>query len=203
MKVERIVKPTVFPVSEDLVYSALNLSVGTDSDLVNTYIEAATHQAERDTDRAFVNQTWRITLDYFPCTKDNTIYIPKGTSVSISKFEYVDSNEVVQSLNEGIDYTFTKTGTTGRIRPIKNWPNTYDGKNEVVVIDVVVGEGCDNTEMPGWIKTAVLLLVQKNYDGCADNSMAYESIIASNRVVFDYKINDRHYGMLYGRYQSP
>ena len=203
MKLERIVDPVGFPITTDLVYAALNLSPGTDIDLINNYIASATDDLERDTDRALIYQTYRMTLDRFPNTcysgntpQEQTIYLPKGKTLSITKFEYLDKDENVQALVDGTDYTLTNTCNEARILPIGSFPATFEDRNETVVIEYVVGLGADESEMPSWVKTALLLKIQGLYDSCNDTAMAYHSAIASRQIFFQYDINDR-YNVLY------
>ena len=201
MRLERIIDPSVYPIDIALVEQSLNLPTGTDTGLLNQYIESATDDLERDTDMALISQTWRITLDRFPTTfYENsikhydwqTIFVPKGSLISVSKFEYLDADENVQSLVDGTDYTLTKTGTDARFEPVENWEATFADRNETVDIEVVMGLGATDVDMPGWVKTALILKIKGLYDECFEKyEDAYNSAICTRKLYFDYAKNDR------------
>jgi uncharacterized phiE125 gp8 family phage protein len=201
MKLERIVDPIEKPILLETVESALNLPSGTDTDLLNLYIGSATDDLERDTDMSLISQTWRITLDRFPTTYYQnsirhydwqTIFVPKGNLISVSKFDYLDTDENIQSLVDGTDYTLTNTGTEARFEPIDNWAGTFADRNEAVDIEVVMGLGIDSTEMPDWVQTALILKVKGLYEDCFEKyEKAYDSAICSRKLDFDSSKNDR------------
>lgn len=193
MKYERTVDPAGLPIALTLIEDSLNLPTGTDSDLLNLYIEAATDDLERDIDMALVSQTWKFTLDKFPSDyNDYTIFIPKGTTISVSSFTYQDTDDVQQTLVDGTDYEISQVGTEARIIPIDSWADTYPDKDSVVVLDVVLGLGADDTEMPKWVQQAIILKVKGLYDDCFESyQMAYDKIITKRKLFFDYSINDQ------------
>lgn len=192
MKYERIVDPAGFPITLETIQTSLNIPTGTDDALLELYISSATDDLERDTDMALINQTWRFTLDRFPSGYNHyTIFIPKGVTISISKFEYLDSDETVVPLVDGTDYTLTQTGTEARIVPVDSWPSTFNGRNETVVFEVVLGLGADDTEMPGWVQQALIVKIKGLYDDCFEKyQQAYNSMIIKRKLFFDYLIND-------------
>lgn len=204
MKKELITAPVGFPISLELVESALNLPSGTDTDLLNLYISSATEDLENDVEMALISQGWRFNLDKFPTneypkysysqtgTYFNTIFIPKGVTISVDVLKYIDTDDVEHTLIEGTDFTLTKTGTEARIEPVDSWFDTFSDKNDTVTIDVTLGLGVDDTEMPGWVKTALILKIKGLYDDCFDTyEKAYNSAIVTRKLYFDYSKNDR------------
>lgn len=193
MKLERTIDPSVFPVALTLVEKALNVPTGTDSDLINLYIGAATDELEADTDRAIISQTWKYTLDRFPSSyNDFTFFIPKGTLISVTSLKYIDVNDVLQTLVDGTDYEVTQTGNQARIIPIGDFPDTLTTKNETVQLIVVSGIGTTDSDSPDWVQQALILKIKGKYDDCFENyQKAYEQTIIKQRLFFDYSINDQ------------
>jgi uncharacterized phiE125 gp8 family phage protein len=193
MKYERTVDPAVFPVTLELVETSLNIPSGTDTDLINLYIGAATDALEADTDRAIISQTWKYTLDKFPgAYNDYTFFIPKGTTISVTSYKYIDVDGNQQTLVDGTDYEITQTGDQARIIPIGSYPDTITTENEVVELIVVSGIGTTTSDSPDWVQNAIILKVKGLYDDCFEKYKdAYNSQIVKRKLFFDYSINDQ------------
>jgi uncharacterized phiE125 gp8 family phage protein len=193
MKYERTVDPAVYPISLTDVEEALNLPPGTDTDRLNSLIESSTDDLERDIDMALISQTWRFALDKFPSSYyDYTIFIPKGTTISVSSFTYQDTDDVEQTLVDGTDYEISQVGTEARIIPIDSWADTYTDKDSVVVLDVVLGIGTSEANIPGWVKEALILKIKAAYEDCYDKfEKPYNSAVIKRKLFFVYSKNDR------------
>ena len=202
MKVERIIDPDKLPISLSLVLEDLGLIEGDISnELLLSYVQGAVDDVETDTDRALINQTWRLTLDHFPCNyysgsvryfDKETIFLPKGKFQSISDFAYIDDNNVEQFYDED-DYKVAQNGFEARVTPSvskQDWDATTTDFPETVTIDYVAGYGEDDSDMPAWVTSAILLAVRSKYDGCP-KSEAYDKIINTRRLEFNYEKNDR------------
>lgn len=186
MKLERTTDPAANPVSTALVEQHLRIDSGEDALVIAEAIKSAVDDVERDTDRALINQVWTLTLDGFP---KGDIYLPKGKVNSITTFTYISATGVNTGLVEDTDYTLTTIGNLARLRPIDNWPSPVTTENDTVTIVYNVGMGAADTDMPGWVKTSVLLKCQAVYDG-TDTEMPYQSLIRKSKLDFDYSIND-------------
>jgi len=186
MKLERTTDPAGNPVSTALVEQHLRIDSGEDALVIAEAIKSGTDDVERDTDRALINQGWTVTLDGFP---KGDILLPKGKVTSIDTFTYESATGISTALVEDTDYTLTTIGEVARLRPITNWPSAITTENDTVTIVYTVGMGAADTNMVGWVKTAVLLKCQSVYDG-TDVEKPYWSLIRKSKLEFDYTIND-------------
>lgn len=119
----------------------------------------ATAEAEHYTGRAFVNRTYRITLDRFA----GDIEIPASPVRQVVQLAFVDVDGAPQLLDPA-DYRFDTAREPGYIVPAfgKNWPAT-SGEIESVKVDVVCGYGSDDTAVPDAVKAYVLARVREQY----------------------------------------
>ncbi len=119
----------------------------------------ATTEAEHYTGRAFVNRTYRITLDRF-C---GDIEIPASPVVSVVNFVYTDADGETQELDPA-DFRFDTVREPAFIVPAfgKVWPAT-GGDIESVKVDVVCGYGSDDTTVPDAVKAYILARVREQY----------------------------------------
>lgn len=186
MKIERTTAPATNPVSTLLVEQHLRIDSGEDALVIAEAIKSGTDDVERDTDRALINQGWTMTLDGFP---SNDILLPKGKVTSIDTFTYLSATGVSTALVEDTDYTLTTIGEVARLRPINNWPAPITTENDTVTIVYTVGMGAADTNMSGWVKTAILLKCQAVYDG-TDVEKPYWSLVKKGKLSFDYTVND-------------
>ncbi len=124
--------------------------------------------AEDFTHRAFMNQTFVMTLDAFA----ETILLPKGKCQSISSISYIDSDGNTQNLTGP---TSSPAGTDwledlshdehGRITPPYNntWPSA---RSQVAAVSVtfIAGYGDDADDVPAPLKSAILFRVADLYE---------------------------------------
>ena len=74
------------------------VEVSDDDTLLTAMIVAATDAAEQMTGRALMAQTWKLTLDAFPCA----LALTRLPVQSVTDLSYVDSAGVVQSLDPSL-----------------------------------------------------------------------------------------------------
>ncbi len=161
----RLVAPAVTPLSLTEVKAHLRVD-GTDQDgVIQMYLDAATDYVDGEwgfLGRALVTQTWRLTIDTFPCAE---IKIPLPPLQSISSVGYFDSAGDFQTLVEDTDYFVDDQSEPGWITPMSTWPTTLDAINSVR-IEFVAGydPSTDSppdltANIPGDTKQAMLLLI--------------------------------------------
>jgi uncharacterized phiE125 gp8 family phage protein len=154
-----ITPPATMVVSPLAARTAARVNGAALDDEIKIAVGNATTEAEHYTGRAFVNRTYRITLDRF-C---GDIEIPASPVVSVVNFLYVDVNGATQELDPA-DFRFDTAREPGYIVPAfgKGWP-AVGGNIESVMIDVICGYGPDDTTAPDAVKAYVLARVREQY----------------------------------------
>jgi uncharacterized phiE125 gp8 family phage protein len=156
MPLALITPPAVEPIS--LAEAKLHARVD-DSDrdtLINVFIKSAREAAEHELGRALITQTWRLTLDEFPCAE---IELPKPKVLSISSVGYVDADGVDQVVSSA-NYTLDSAQLPGWVLPAEDfdWPATRAIANAVRV-DFTAGYGPAATDVPASVRQWMLLQI--------------------------------------------
>lgn len=122
-------------------------------------VRAITEEAEHITGRAFINQTWRVTLDAFP----DAIKLPMPPVSSVVIVRYLDEFGVEQALDPS-DYYLDKVTEPGYLIPAsgKAWPATFAQINAVNV-DVICGYGADESFVPSSAKGYILAKLAEHF----------------------------------------
>ena len=118
---------------------------------LNGLIAAATTHVEKQTGRAILAQTWRLTLEGFA----DEITLPQSPLRSVASVTYLPPVGAAQTLSSSV-YTVDTTSTPGRIvlAVDQEWPETLDSVNAVTI---EYQAGYDAAPAP--IKHAILLLI--------------------------------------------
>jgi uncharacterized phiE125 gp8 family phage protein len=160
----------------------------TDEDTFLTgLIAAATAHVEKQTGRAILPQTWRLTLERF----EDEITLPQSPLRSVASVKYLDAAGAEQTLPSSF-YVADTTSTPGRIvlAADKDWPVTADSPN-AVVIEYEAGYAA----APAPIKHAILLLVGHWYAN--REAVVVGSINSDLRMAVDaLLVNYRAYGFV-------
>lgn len=156
MPLALITPPAIEPIS--LVEAKLHARVD-DSDrdtLIGVFIKSAREAAEHELGRALITQTWRLTLDEFPCAE---IELPKPKVLSIVSVGYVDADGLDQTVNSA-NYTLDSAQLPGWVLPAEDysWPATRDIANAVRV-DFTAGYGPAATDVPASVRQWMLLQI--------------------------------------------
>lgn len=147
------------PVTVDEFKLHARISVDSEENaLLESYLKAARKFCETHTRRAFITQTWRLSLDCFPCV----IHVPMPPLQSVSSIAYIDSAGDSQTLASSAYQVDTYT-EPGRIREAYGytWPATRTQSNAVTV-QFVAGYGAASA-VPDTIKTAIKLVAASLY----------------------------------------
>lgn len=178
-----ITPPTVEPVSLTLAKQHLRVDFSDDDAYITALITAAREFAEKRTNRAFFNQTWKMTMDYFPVwqvktafTPDQrkvwpyaawswdqlTIAFPHARLVSVTNISYLDPSGTKVVLDPST-YNVDASSTPGRVAPTQGsvWPIVDNYRPGSVEIDFVAGSYGDGvtSSAPASIQQAILLLI--------------------------------------------
>jgi uncharacterized phiE125 gp8 family phage protein len=152
------------PASEPITVAQLKqhsrVTSAAEDTLCAQMIAAARRWCESYTKRVFINQTWDLFLDYFPCA---LIELPMGKLQAITHVKYKDDQGVLQTLDTS-KYQYSTAGIVGRLAPAYEqvWPATRPVL-DAVQIRAVFGYGADADAVPANIKQAIYLLAAHFY----------------------------------------
>jgi uncharacterized phiE125 gp8 family phage protein len=155
----RLITPTAaLAVSLDAARAAARLD-GTDMDAeLEQAVRTYTEEAEHITGRAFITQTWALTLDGFP----DEVELPKPPLVSVASIKYYDTDGVQQTLDP-TEYRIP-VGEPAKIVPAlgKCWPRTA-AYPDAVEVQFTCGYGATDAAVPDGIKGYILAKVQEHF----------------------------------------
>jgi uncharacterized phiE125 gp8 family phage protein len=169
------VPPAVEPVTLAEAKAQCRVLHNAEDSLIDGLIPAARQYAEEYTRRAFITQTWRVTLDRFPAGK---IYLPRAPLIDVTEVRYTDAmgaSQVVAGVLTGVDakgeFVAPAYGT--------DWPIARDTYGAVTVT-FQAGYGLATTDVPAPIKQAILIRVDDLYQH--RGSITTGTIVAHTRV---------------------
>lgn len=186
-----ITGPAVEPVSLAMAKQHLLVDAGNTQDdaLISAYISAARQYCEKQTHRAFFDQTWCLALDHFPIGwvgqgtvgpqefgnwyygdwffKGLTIQLPYSQVQSVASITYADQFGLPQTLAPSA-YTLDTITEPARITPVYGtyWPITamyVPGNVRVTYVAGSYGDGVEVNTCPQVIVLAILMLVAHWY----------------------------------------
>lgn len=164
--------------------------VESETKLLETIIKSAREYCENIQHRAYITQTWEMSLDKFPVNgfnplleskRSDVIEIPKGSLQSINSIKYTDSAGAEHTLTENVDYIVSKRGLLGKVSPPYGctWPSTVLYPLDPIVIEFTCGYG-DATKVPSNVIGAMYMLIAYWWE----NRLAAESSNVSKEVAF-------------------
>lgn len=181
--------PTVEPitVAQAISYMRLGALDSAEESYLSCLIKAAREYCEDFQNRAYITQTWEMSLNCFPSEHidalteyhhSNIIEIPKGNLQTVNSVKYTNSNGVVTTLIENTDYIITNRGIIGRISPPygKTWPTAALYPLDPIVIEFTCGYGVSGANVPQRVVQAMYMLVSYWWDNraAADMSVSRE-----------------------------
>ena len=136
---------------------------GTDEDeLITTFIETAREYCEEYQNKAYITQTWDLSLDEFP---DSPYSLPKPPLQSISSIKYYDQDGTEYEFNAS-DYLVDTASVKGRVSLAygKSWPSVTLQPMNGVIIQFIAGYGDAGSDVPKRIRNAIKMLVEQIYE---------------------------------------
>lgn len=135
----------------------------TDDTYLQLLITTAREYCEDFQRRAYITQTWKMTLDRFP---SGEIEIPKGNLQTIDEVAYLDSAGSETVLVEDTDYIVTLDGILGKIAPLyaQIWPTATLYPLNPVSITYTCGYGDVASDVPGKIRQVMYMLISHWYE---------------------------------------
>ena len=164
MALKLVTPPETEPVSLEQAKAQLRVTDSDQDSLIGGKVRAAREFVETQTQRALLEQTWRLSLDRFPW--DGVILLPRPPLLEVVSVKYVDALGVLQTLTEDVNYTVDADSEPARLVPAYElaWPESRDVPNAVLV-EFTAGYGSDPDAVPGELVEAMLLWIQHLYDG--------------------------------------
>lgn len=184
--------PAIEPVSLSDVKLFLRID-GTDDDaLLTSLLVTARRLCEEFTKRAFITQTWKLTLDRFPCDEDwterehallfrseqNAIQLARQPIQSITSIKTTDTGNV-QTTVAGATYTLDQSGGRVLLNDEFFWPSNLR-EYAAVEITTVNGYGSDGGTVPEPIKQAIIQTLGAMYENrsCWDIPEGAKTLLA-------------------------
>lgn len=161
MGLDLVTAPAAEPITLDQAKAQLRITFDQQDDLIRSHIKDARCRCEDHTGRAIITQTWKLTLDRWPCRPNEcganryAIFLPRPPVQSVTSVKYYDTVGVQQTLVSGTDYITQISDPVTRICPYPGtpWPTVktdYPGAIEVVFVcgygTVTLDE--ENNEVP-------------------------------------------------------
>jgi len=183
--------PTVEPITVSQANSYMRLGTLDESEtlFLSGLIKTAREYCEGFQNRAYITQTWEMSLCRFP---PGIIEIPKGNLQSINSIKYTDSAGNVTTLTENTDYIVTKRGILGRISPPygKTWPTASLYPLDPIVIEFTCGYGASGASMPLKVIQSMYMLMSYWWDNRAaadvdvpkDIDFAVRSLLSMDKI---------------------
>lgn len=180
--------PAIEPLTLEDAKRQLRLSseVSAHDELITSLIKAARQYCEQHTGRQFINATWALKLDRFPVSEP--IRIPKAPLSSITSITYLDSSGDSQTWGTS-NYRVSTSKEPGEVSLAygQSYPSTYPVA-DAVTVTFVAGYGSAATSVPEPLRQAMLMYVEKLFDG--DPTKAKSLDMAINALLLMYRCPD-------------
>lgn len=172
-----VTPPAVEPITTDeaVNYMRLDAPSTADSTFIVGLIKTARKYCENLQHRAYITQTWEMSLSKFPCAyndrlnnaqKSDVIEIPMGNLQTVDSVKYTDAANVVHTLTANTDYVVSTRGILGRVSPPYSgiWPTSALAPLDPVVIRFTCGYGLTSATVPEMAKQAMYMLIDYWYN---------------------------------------
>lgn len=196
----RTVDPAIEPVTVAQAKQHCRVDTDADDTLFETYITAARIHAEKQTNRALLNQTWKLSLDRFPGYQPwnlgspfapvvgrafSTEYVcgqymqpplllPKPPLIAVESIQFYDISGTLQTLDPSA-YVVGSDSEPAMIFPVPFtwWPACIWGRPDAVQVTYTAGYGTEAEDVPANIVLAILGLIAHWYEN-------RESVVLTN-----------------------
>lgn len=147
------------------VKNYLKVDTSADDTLITTLLQSAREVAERYLNQALITQTITEKLDRL---NSPVIYLSVSPVISVSSFQYADSQNTTQTYNAAnyIVDTFEKPARLS-VAYGKTWPTLYGNINDVT-ITYTAGYNTEPSGVPMQIRQAILMMIADSYDNRED-----------------------------------
>jgi len=154
-----ITPPASLAVSLHLARAAARVDGNDMDDEISLAVRGITEEAEHSTGRAFISQTWRVTMNAF----EPAIKLPYAPLQSVVHVKFYDAAGQQQTLDPQ-DYIADLESEPGYVVPApgKAWPAT-GARIHAVEVQYVCGYGSDDTFVPDAIKSYILARIAEQF----------------------------------------
>ncbi len=148
-----VTAPTIEPVTVTEMKDYARIDGSDEDTAIGTFITTARQASELYTRRAFLEQTWRVSFDWW---EDMVIELPRPPLLSITKVETIDEDNVV-TLYAASNYYAITDATPGKIAlrigatPPANYDRNYAGYR----VTYLAGYGSTAAHVPDLLRLAV------------------------------------------------
>lgn len=200
-----VTAPTSEPVSLAEAKGWAKIDTAADDALVATLIAAATQAAENYLRRSLISQTWKITLD-LPATDagrllgegvydlpasildgdlPRSIHLPRGPAQSVASLVTYDTSNTSSTYSSSNYYVDT-AGDRLVLNQAAVWPAPLRPR-AAAAVTYVAGYGDTASSVPQAVRSAILMHVQRMYDGriVCDMPEGCERLLRQYRVFGD------------------
>lgn len=185
---KRTAEPASEPITLDEAKQHLRVDIDDDNDYITGLIVAARKYIEDTTRRSFFTQTWRLSLDAWPCSDE--IELPRAAPLaSVSSVIYTDSEGNSITVSTSV-YDVDTDSEPGRVvlKYGQSWPSPTLRSMNPIQITYITGYS-DVDDIPATFKHLIKLLVAHWYEnrepvGGPDKEvpLAVDSLTYLNRV---------------------
>jgi len=158
-----ITAPTVEPITTAELKAHSHIDSSSEDSYLDTLISAGRRSAENFCRRAFIHQTWELSMDLEPGLQILRLPLPRLSSVtSIKWYDEADTETLYAATNYRVDSTDDYGGRIA-LKDGHVWPSGLRYTNGLV-IRYVAGYGATAADVPADIKHAIKLLAAHWYE---------------------------------------
>lgn len=187
--------PAAEPITLEEAKRQLNVT-GADFDtVIGEKIKYAREECEAHTHRAIITQSWKLTLDRWPCRPNESgvnrhaIFLPHPPIQSVTSVKYIDADGVQQTLVANTDYIASLSEPYPRVCPYYGtaWPAVRADYPLPIEIIFVAGygtvmEGVPPTNIPGRLRDGMLLRIADLFENRSSEVSGTQVSQFSNNV---------------------
>lgn len=161
MNLVLVTAPAAEPVTLAEAKEWLSVSHNLHDGMIGRLITAARIDCEKDTQRAFIRQKWRLTADEF---ETEGFVLPRPRLIEISSLTYYDADDEQQTFDLD-DLWVDSNSEPARVQLAtgSSWPTT-SGRPGGVQIEYYAGYGEGSASVPDTARQAILHLVAYWYE---------------------------------------
>jgi uncharacterized phiE125 gp8 family phage protein len=189
LRLKLVTAPAAEPLSVSQLKTHLRIDHNDEDDDLEDLIIEARQKLESDMRRAFITQTWRMSLDGWPTLDE--ILLPRPPLQSVTSIVYKDSEGTPTTWSSSA-YIVDTDSEPGRIVLAygETWPSLTLYPANPIQVTFVPGYGDGADDVPGNVKRALKLLCGHWYENregtvsgtiARDIPMAVESLIWMDR----------------------